>query len=168
MDRFPESLSFDDFLGLGARDFSRHRLVVFVGRSGSGKSTAIRFLLGRLPGSRVIDEIAHAGDLVGLWAPLAAGERLLVASHLSAACFLALRPFIKVAVFRTDRSADKIARYLERRGIGASARALRAFVRRYGATYTDAELIMERFPGASFDASLARFERFCSLHASRN
>lgn len=156
---------FDDFLGLAARDFSRHRLVVFVGRSGSGKSTAIGFVRQRHPAFEVMDELRRLADLERLRAPLQRGARMLVASHVAAGWFLALRPFMRVAVFRTDRDEGKIARYLHGRRIAASAPAVAAYVRRFGATYTDVDLILERFPSASFDASLRLFTRFCSLRS---
>lgn len=166
-----KSAPFDDFLGLAGRDFSHHRVVAFVGESGSGKSTAIRFLLECHPHFRrgdvvVIDE-ARIADLVRLWRPVALGAQALVASHLSAATLRALLPFPGVAVCRTDRDRGKIRRYLERIGVIASADAVEAYVRRFGATYTDVDLILERFPGRTFDAALSRFERFCALERSR-
>lgn len=160
---------FDDFLGLAARDFSSHRVVAFVGESGSGKSTAIRFLREQHPHIRdrevlVVDE-ARAADLPRLWRPLARGATLLLASHLPAWVVRAALPCTG-AVFRTDRDRGKILRYLGAQGIAASAPAVDAYVRRFGATYTDVDLILERFPGRSFDAALARFERFCRLERS--
>ena len=164
------SEGFDDFLGLGARDFSPHRVVAFVGESGSGKSTAIRFLREQHPDFKrrhtlVIDEVS-AADLPRLWLPLARGATLLLASHLPAWIVRAALPCTCAAVFRTDRDRGKILRYLRAQGIAASAQAVEAYVRRFGATYTDVDLILERFPGHSFDAALARFERFCRLQRS--
>ena len=52
----------DDFLGLRAREFSRVRLAVFEGRSGSGKSTAIRALAALLPTMKVV-----AAMLIATW-----------------------------------------------------------------------------------------------------
>ena len=168
--RFPEvvtSATFDDFLGLAARDFSAHRAVAFVGESGSGKSTAIHFLLQCHPDFQrgdvlVIDE-AQTADLVRLWRPLARGAKALIASHLGAATLRACLPFPGVAVHRTDRDRAKIGRYLERIGVAASTEAVEAYVRRFGATYTDVDLILERFPGRTFDQALAGFQRFCVL-----
>jgi hypothetical protein len=168
--RFPQvlkDLRFDDFLGLAGRDFSSHRVVAFVGESGSGKSTAIRFLREHHPDfvrrqACIFDE-ARAADLPRLWQAVARGRKLLVASHLPAGVLRALLPFRGVAVFETDRDCGKIRRYLERSGVPASAAAVEAYVRRFGATYTDVDLILERFPGRTFDAALACFERFCAL-----
>jgi hypothetical protein len=158
---------FDDFLGLERRDFSAHRVVAFVGESGSGKSTAIGFLLEHhrdflRAEVHVVDE-ARIVDLLRLWQPIARGSRVLLASHAPAWIVRAALPFPGVSVFETDRDAGKIARYLGRRGVAASKQAVTAYVRRFRATYTDVDLILERFPGRPFDAALARFERFCVL-----
>ena len=158
---------FDDFLRLAERDFRSHRVVAFVGESGSGKSTAIGFLRERHPHFRgrevlILDE-AWAADLPRLWRPLARGAKVLLASHLPAWVVRAALPCKGVEVFRTDRDRGKILRYLRAQGIAASAQAVDGYVRRFGATYTDVDLILERFPGCSFDAALARFERFCRL-----
>lgn len=160
------SLVFDDFLGLAARDFSRHRVVAFVGESGSGKSTAIGFLRARYPAMAVIDE-ARAADLPRLCRMVAAGRAVLVASHLPAWLLRLALPAGRVAIFRTDCDPGKIARYLEARRVRASGAAIDAYVRRFGATYTDIDLILERFPGPSFDAALASFTRRCRLERSR-
>ena len=40
---------FDDFLGLEGEDFRQTRLIVFAGISGSGKSTALKFLCDHHP-----------------------------------------------------------------------------------------------------------------------
>lgn len=161
------SAAFDDFLGLATRGFASHRVVAFVGESGSGKSTAIRFLLERHPDFQrgevlVVDE-ARLVDLLKLWQPIACGRQALVASHLPAATLRSLLPFPGVAVFRTDRDCGKIRRYLERLNVAATATAVQAYVRRFGATYTDVDLILERFPGRSFDTALGCFERLCTL-----
>ena len=154
---------YDDFLGLLGRDFSRHRLVLFCGASGSGKSTAIRFLLERHPDFNgtdvmVMDEV-HAGNLHRLAANVM-GRRVLAASHFPLAWISALPG---ITVFRTDRDRGKIARYLRALGVSASSEAVEAYVRRFGATYTDVDIILERYPAPRFDIALARFQRFCRL-----
>ena len=45
----PAPILFDDFLGLEDENFERTRLIVFTGISGSGKSTAMKFLCDRHP-----------------------------------------------------------------------------------------------------------------------
>lgn len=191
MERFPDGMTsepFDDFLGLASRDFSSSRLIVFGGRSGSGKTTAIQFLLahhadfeGRSsvwiegpPFPRVAaeadvivaDEITAPRHLLVLSSFLRRCATLIVASHLSNGWFHLFRPIISSRIFSTDRDAAKIGRHLARRGVAASQAALDAYVRTFGATYTDAEVILERYPSDSFDASLARFLARCRLELS--
>ncbi|HVR43577.1 MAG TPA: hypothetical protein VMS56_09035 [Thermoanaerobaculia bacterium] len=177
---------FDDYLGLRELDLSRHRLVAFVGRSGSGKSTAIRWLLedhpdfrrreavvlqrsrfSSLPDGRhdlvVLDDLVTTADLRCLPPLLRRSRTLLVASHLATAWFRLLQPLFRASIFRTDRDQGKIARYLAGRGVEASDSAVREFARRFGATYTDADIVLERHPGSSFDAALARFVKFSEI-----
>ena len=176
---------FDDYLGLDRIDLSRYRLVVFVGRSGSGKSTAIGHLLGNhpsfrgresavlrrpsfagppeIPGVVVVDDLVEPRELGVVLDQLRSGRTLLVASHLGAFWYRILSIFVPTILFRTDADEAKIGRYLERRGVAASQGATRAYVRRFGATYTDADIILERYPGRSFDEALGRFERYCEV-----
>ncbi len=153
---------FDDFLGLGGRDLSTFRLVVFHGRSGSGKSTAIHYLLeNRFRQTRVgvIDEITTLRDLVRRRHELNGESPILVATHVDPRWFhLLVRG--PIAVFRTDRDSSKIGRYLGRLGIEASRASVELYVRTFGATYTDVDLILERCPSPSFDRSLGTFLKF--------
>ena len=178
--------SFDDYLDLRSADISGRRLVVFAGRSGSGKSTAIEWLLAEHPHLRgrrsvlvqgppfrdlppagtdvaVVEELSRPRDLVIVMRLLRRARTILVASHLSPLWFRLLHPAVRVSLHRTDRDHGKVARYLERRGIPASDDAVRRFVRLFGATYTDVDLVLERHPSGDFDAALARFTKFCTL-----
>jgi GTPase SAR1 family protein len=153
---------FDDFLGLAGRDLSRFRVVVFHGRSGSGKSTAIRYLLEnrfREERTGVIDEITTFRDLVRRRSELNGEGPILVATHVDPRWF---RLFVRgpMAVFRTDRDGSKIGRYLARLGIEASPASVELYVRTFGATYTDVDLILERCPSPSFDRALGTFLKF--------
>lgn len=157
---------FDDFLGLTGRDFSRHRVVAFVGCSGSGKSRAIRFLIEhhpdfQEPGTIVVDEAVTRRDIRDLRPAIRNGARILMASHLHPWAIRSALPLAGVAIFRTDADPAKLARRLERSGVTASRNAIQAYVRTFGASYTDLDIILERFPGRSFDDALARFHRFC-------
>ncbi|HUP50161.1 MAG TPA: hypothetical protein VNA04_15355 [Thermoanaerobaculia bacterium] len=153
---------FDDHLGLAGRDLTPFRLILFHGRSGSGKSTAIRFLLENSFRDRpveVVDEIGALRDLFRMRALLRNNVTLLVATHVHPFWFRLLAPG-RMLVFHTDRDPSKIARHLARLGVSATPAAVQAYVGRFGATYTDAELIMERWPSPIFDHSLARFLKF--------
>lgn len=179
---------FDDFLGLDSRDLTRCRRLLFHGRSGSGKTTAIEHLLATRfrdrevhrvagppyaatplpvqPGAVIaVDEIESWRDLRHLLQLVRVDATLLIATHVAPALF----PLVGIfpdAVFRTDDDRDKIGRHLARRNVAASTAAIRAYCRRFGATYTDADLIMERCPGASFDTALFRFLKFDDLALS--
>ena len=180
---------FDDFLGLGALDLSRARRVLFHGRSGSGKTTAIEHLLatqfrGRAvrwiagppypagpvaaePGAVIaVDEIESLRDLRQLLPLRRLDATLLIATHVHPALF-PLCGIVPDAVFRTDRDRAKLARHLARRNVAASPAAIGEYCRRFGATYTDADLIVERCPGRSFDAALARFLKFDDIVLSK-
>lgn len=176
---------FDDYLALASRDFSRDRLVVFTGRSGSGKSTAIRFLLdehrdfrGReasiIEGPRfarlqseadvvAVDDLTTVADLPRVLRLLARSRTLLVASHLDPLWFAPLRAVVRCSLFRTDADTRKLERYLADRGVAASARALAIYAAAFRATYTDLDIILERCPARSLDAALAKFLRFNAI-----
>ncbi len=179
---------FDDYLSLGTQSFSRDRLVVFTGRSGSGKSTAIRFLLeehrdfrerprvilegppfahlDRAADVAVLDDLTSAADLLAVGRLLRRSRTLLVASHLNPAWFAPLRAAMRCSLFRTDDDARKLERYLESRGVSCSRDALRRYEAEFGATYTDLDIILERCPAASLDASLSRFLKFNRIRES--
>ena len=176
---------FDDFLSLRTAGFPGARLVVFSGRSGSGKSTAIRFLLAAHPDFRhresvvlgraslarfrgkgdviVLDDLVEPRDLAHIPRLLRASTSLLVASHLRATWFRPFQLVVPCAFFRTDRDGAKIRRHLERRGIAATPAAVERFVAAFGATYTDVDIVTERCPAPTFDESLARFAKLCDL-----
>jgi energy-coupling factor transporter ATP-binding protein EcfA2 len=178
-------LEFDDYLGLDRIDLARFRLLVFTGRSGSGKSTAIGHLLSTHPSFRgresavlrrpsfegpsglpdvvAVDDLVEPRELRVVVDLLRSGRTILVASHLDAAWYRAVSLFVPAIFFRTDADEAKIGRYLEKKGVAASEDATRAYVRRFGATYTDADIILERYPGRSFDDALTRFDRYCEL-----
>ena len=156
---------FDDFLGLAAFDAHRFRMIVFHGRSGSGKSTAIEFLRQRITTPVVVvDEVTTLVDFFRLQKSLRSNATVLVAAHISPLWFRLIRPW-SIAVFRTDRETSKIERHLERRGIRSSQDSIDAYARRFRATYTDADLIIERWPAPSFDESFARFLKLDHIDA---
>ena len=106
------------------------------------------------------NELATATDLRHLVTLLGRGNRVLAASHLPTAWLAPLRLRWRVAAFRTDRDPAKLGRHLDRLGVAWSPRTLAAYTARYGASYTELDLIRERHPGPDFDRSYRRFHRF--------
>lgn len=174
----------DDFLGLLERDLSSARALVLCGRSGSGKSTLLRHLLARHPDLRarpsrvlagrplppaprllvpgevvLVDEVHTLRELAGVFAIAARGARVLVASHLPPLAHAPLRLLGPMVVARTDRDLAKLGRYLSARGLGASEEDLARFACRFGASYTDLDILLESYPTGPFAQRLALFER---------
>jgi len=176
----------EDFLGLASRSFAGVGLVVFTGVSGSGKSTALEFLrrhhpdfagrdwvtvtrgrsglqLPRCHGCVVaVDEVVAVRELWSL-AGLLRHNQVLVAAHLPMACFLPFAGCCRMRLFRTDLDRGKIARALERRGIGFSLAVVDDYCRSYGSNFLDLEHILERWPTDNFDLSYAAFRRLCQV-----
>ncbi len=170
---------FDDFLGLEQETFRRTRLIVFAGISGSGKSTALKFLcdhhpecaggssqwvwmlektpeVGSIHGNRlvVVDEIRDPRQLPTVARLLKQNQTIAVASHLNAAWFWPFRLAGPCRHYSTDRDCAKIGRHLSRRGISHTAGAVTEFCRRHGSSYVDLDCILERHPGRSLDQAL--------------
>ena len=175
----PPPILFDDFLELGNEKFAGTRLIILTGISGSGKTTALKYLADHHPafhnqtkhwiwtmqkrrnhipvrGKRlvVVDEIEEVSQLAGVWRLLMANRTVAVASHLSPVWFGPLRWLCDSRHFRTDRGATKIQSLLKSRGIPHTAEAISEFLRRHGASYVELECILERHPGRSLDQAL--------------
>jgi hypothetical protein len=169
MNRFATSIGFDDALALAERDFSGTRVLVLCGESGSGKSSAIRFLMHRHRHFRddanllVIEELRGWRDLAVFISALCSGRRLLVASHLPLRLHRCLGMFTPTAVIALDHHPEKIRRWLRAHAVACSDDALAAFCSRFGANYTDARLILQHAEASSFDQALGRFLRQCQL-----
>lgn len=176
----------DDFLGLGATSLADLRWIALGGCSGSGKSTLAAWLVQTHPdlgearwlqdrplsfeaaqdardGLWVVDEVVSLRQLRAVGDLLARGNRVVVATHLPAVCFHLLRARWHGRYWHTDRGHEKLARHLARRGVRSSDEGLRRFTSRYGANYTDLDIILEAAPNRDFDRSLARFERLHRL-----
>ncbi|MBI85107.1 MAG: hypothetical protein CMJ81_18080 [Planctomycetaceae bacterium] len=185
-------ISFDDYHCLADADLQPVRLVICKGMSGSGKTTAIEYLCREHPHLRdrcprvfrllearclipplqnelvVLDDVRFLRQLLPLPRLLRAGNTVLVASHLSAACFLPLRLFWTSRVFVMDRDEGKIERYLTRQRVAFSPRSVRKYCQVFGANYLDVDFILERRPGASFDEALSHFLKSCRLELIPN
>lgn len=169
----------DDYLGLLGTALEPLRLLLFHGASGSGKTSQIALLVNRhtdlagrpvtfatpasLPAARqdvlVIDEIQTLRQAVCLGPALRRSRLLLVASHVEPALLWPWRLGRAGRCFRLDPLADKLARELGRRGIRHTPRALALFVQRFGANYTDLDIVLEQAGVDDLDRALALFLR---------
>lgn len=169
----------DDCFGLLDRRLDAYRLIVFHGESGSGKSTLMRLLATRHPDLAgrqrswiqpidplplqadvlLVDEVQGWRDLACLGPALRRARCVLLASHVDPAWLVPWRLGLRSLAFRLDRGAFKIERVLQRRGIAYTPRALREFLRRFGANYTDLDIVLELGQGASLDAGMAALAR---------
>ncbi len=179
---------FDSHIDLTRVDFERCRAVIFHGASGSGKSTYIRHLVrthrglcdrpythidgGPIDWSRVdaaperliiVDELLSFRDLVQVAGLLRAGHLVIAASHLPPRLTGSLRTLWPLQQFATDRDPAKIERFLSNRGVSFSSAVVARYCARYGATYTDAEIILDHTGGDDFDRAYARFARLCTI-----
>ena len=186
---------FDDFLELAGTDLRQAQLIVFTGVSGSGKSSALRFLCDQHPafsgepqqwiwvpgkspdpaqlrGNRlvVVDEVSHPRQLPLVARLLKQNQAVAVASHLKPAWFLPFRLAWRSRHFRTDRDRAKISRHLCRLEVPHTARAVEGFCRLYGASYLDLDCILERYPGKSLDQALhlsMKLDRLTHVRAAK-
>ena len=183
---------FDDTLELGREAFRGARLIVFAGISGSGKSTALKFLCDHHPGfsagSRrwlwmmgsipdvkpirghrlvVVDELCHPRQLQVVARLLGQNQTVAVASHLRSAWFWPFRLAGKCCYYSTGGDRGKIGRYLARLGVPHTAGAVAEFCRRHGPSYVDLDCIIERHPGQSLDHALHLSEKLDQLTVER-
>lgn len=165
---------FDDVLGLASLSLGRHRGVVFCGRSGAGKSSAIRFMIEQHPAFRgerasldVIEELYDQRDLPRFVGALCHARPLLVASHWPIWLHRMLVPISRLRVVDLDRPEAKIRHALTRMNITYSDAAVASFCRTFGANYTDLALVLERYPNVGFDQAWRRFARECTVIESK-
>jgi hypothetical protein len=169
MNRLATDIGFIDALGLGERDFANTRVLVLCGESGSGKSSAIRFLMLNHRHYRddtcvqVIEELRSWRDLGVFLRALMHRDRLLVASHLPVWLHRGLGVLARTRIIALDCHPQKISHWLTAHDIGFSDAAVAEFCRRFGANYTDARLVLQHADATSFDQALGRFLRQCRL-----
>ena len=167
--------------------FTNIQLILFSGVSGSGKTTCMQKLLREhqeykdqvrteitgcpvdWPDKKlttklvVIDELLCFRDFRQLLRLLRHGHDVVAASHLSPACLFLLQCFWKTRIFHTDRDPNTIYHYLEQQGIACSKPAVREFCNAFGASYVDARIVLEQYPGCCFDQAWSRFRRTSTI-----
>ena len=176
---------FDDFLSLKKQNFNNSRLLIFHGISGSGKSSNLNYIAHHHPSFQnqsvkwiwthhkrfkvqaihsynlvVVDEIISPFQLPAIFKLLSQNKNIAVASHLNPAWFKILFPFTPTLSFRTDASAEKIRKYLNKKDISFSSESILSFCKSYGSNYIELQCILENHPGKSFDDALKWNQKF--------
>ena len=180
-----------DFLGLQDKCFRESRLLLLTGVSGSGKSTALKYLIeqhpsfldqtvGQITGSPLdwrmlsdveaapviaVDEIRGFVDALKIYYLVCRKKKVIVASHCPAWWFFPLKIMVKANFYRTDSSIEKLSKYLEQLSIKHSTSTLKQFTKIFGASYTDLDIILELHPSNSFDTSFAQYSKLSSISA---
>ena len=169
--------AFDDYLGLASCALPATGALVFCGESGAGKSTYINWLVRHHPDVcqakaaqmlLVVDEIDRLQQLDAVRGAMTGGPLVLVASHLPGPVHLLLRLFGRIRIYNLSAAGNKLVPWLQQRDIPFSEQALVTFRRRYGANYTNLDVIVERYPGLSLGAALGRFRKECTLDIMPN
>ena len=183
-----KSIEFDDHLGLHSVSFENTRLIVFTGISGSGKSTALKFLTDHHPDFRehshhwlwlkgkeqksktvrghrlvVVDEVVNPLQLFKVSTLLRQNQTVAVASHLNPAWFRILGRRANARLYYTDTDQAKLASYLKRRNVDFSEKALTAFSAQFGVNYVDLDCVLERHPDTSLDQALSLWNKLNRL-----
>lgn len=169
----------DDYLALLERPLALYRALLFFGASGSGKSSQIALLLERHPDLKdrrltrmtadqrpggphdvlVIDELRAPADALSLlWARRNA-RTMLIASHVDPRWLAPLLLGLPSAAFRLDEHGGKLERHLQCLDVSYTAAALERFTQRFGANYTDLDIVLEASGERDLDRALARFLR---------
>ena len=111
----------------------------------------------------LIDEILTFRQLLIIPKLLKNGNTVALATHIHPFFYQFFRIYRPIAVFNTNKSKQKIIRFLQGKNISFSEDAIRRYFSKYGTNYTDIQIILERYPQKSFDKSLFMFEKFCEL-----
>ena len=176
---------FDDFLSLKKQNFNNARLLIFHGISGSGKSSNLNYIAHHHPSFQnqsvkwiwthhkrfkvrdihgytlvVVDVIVSPFQLPAIFKLLSQNRKIAVASHLNPVWFKILCPFTPTLSFRTDASAEKIRRYLNKKDISFSSESILSLCKTYGSYYVDLQCILENHPSKSFDDALKWNQKF--------
>ncbi|MBP9779403.1 hypothetical protein KBD33_02130 [Candidatus Gracilibacteria bacterium] len=182
--------NFDDALNLSGRDLSGYKFIVFAGKSGSGKSSYISWLLSthneymnqnhhtlmphlvpfekrQLPKDisiLCIDELLHIRHFFEILPTLWNYKKYLIASHLPHSIISLLHVFGRTLIIQVDTNEKKISRYLAGLGYTASESVIHDYTLKYRATYTDLHIILETSTEKNFDILYKQFHQTHSIH----
>jgi len=171
-------------------DLLEKRLVVFTGISGSGKSSAIQYLVSRFPeitkqgvesiaGERLkwkssysarwllVDEVVSLRDAWIIKQLVERGHRVIAASHLSVPVFKTICLSIDGLYFRTDDASDKLARYISNQGVEYDESSMKQFIDQFGQSYTTLDVVLGYCQSKTLAGAMEYFSRHCTLSLSR-
>jgi hypothetical protein len=180
---------FIDTLDFNRHDFGQYQLTLLTGESGSGKSTAIEYLINSNRDKQVFRyldvAVLECRDSIGQYYPVAeqnlvlvvdevwslahikqlrdwvkAGYRFVVASHAHAFLSRALLITTRSKLFNLDACQHKLPCYLSAKGIGFTSQSLKQYRQLYGNVFTELQIILEHYPDSHFDEAFNRFHKF--------
>ena len=159
---------FDDYLDILQQDFSQYKYIVFLWNSWSGKTSYIEELLKKntsiTKDITVIDEIYNVSDLLKMFLLLFdRKKKFIIASHIWFRYYSVFKLLWKVKEIQTDDNSKKIENYLEYKKLKYSKEVLDKFIKMYGATYTDIDIILEKYDWDNFDIAFTNFIKFNTL-----
>ncbi|MEM7696994.1 MAG: hypothetical protein AAF236_01155 [Verrucomicrobiota bacterium] len=136
--------------------------VIFLGVSGSGKSTSIDWLRRQRPELDWIEveEIVGPSDLLSLRRELPRDRCALIASHLKPVWHRLIRPPGRGQILiQVDRDRGQLETYLRDRQISFSREALSAFKKRFQTSFVDLRSVLELTDEGDFDQGWTKFEK---------
>ncbi len=156
--------NFDDYLGLLNYDFSKHKYIVFVWNSWSGKSSYIKKLVHENKSLNkniiIIDEIFDFFDFIKLFFQFFKKEKFIVASHISINYFYIFSFLWKIKYIKTDNHHAKICNYLHCKKMAYSKDVVSKYIEWFSSTYTDIDIILEKYNWDDFDEAFYKFVKF--------
>ncbi len=160
-------MKFNDYLNIKNKDLSRYKYIIFIWKSGSWKSSYIKFVKKRnksLQNFIVIDEIYNVLDLIKyLKIFIKTKKQFLIASHIPRFIYFVLSFFWNIKFYYTDKCSKKICKYLDEKWYIYSNEAIEVYLVKFKANYTDLEIILENYNWKNFDEALNYFLKYNKL-----
>ena len=162
---------FDDYLNLLNYDFSTFKYIIFKWNSWSWKSSYIKKVLktNKSINKKIIyiDEIFNIFDFLKVLKLLIKNKKkFIIASHISFKYFFFLNLFWKIKKIETDTSHKKIYNYLNYKKMTFSKEKVEEFIKMFWATYTDIDIILEKYNWNNFDKAFNFFIRNSKMNLS--
>ena len=164
--------NFDDYLELLNYDFSKYKYIVFVWNSWSGKSSYIRELIKENKTLNkdiiIIDEIFDFIDYIKLFVQLFSKKQFIIASHVSINYFFLFKPLGRIKYIKIDEHHAKICNYLQCKKLKYSKETVSKYIKWFSSTYTDIDIILEKYNWDNFDEAFYKFIKFNKVKLTWN